>query len=259
MKKSLLLSRIAVSIYLLSVSFIMNGQTLLFSEDFSGFTTGSHSSPSTSDVSGSLDSRTKVTGWTGFKVYSAGGEIKLGTSEITGWIQTPEISFSGYDSEINLKFDISKWPGDATIVKVLLNDVQIGNLIEPADEYRTITIPISSGTASGRIRFESQAKRFYIDNLEINAGAVTSVHTRTDSRVPVTLYPNPVRDIVTISNIEGCIRIEILDAGGRIHKIIVPEGADKTDLSLADLPSSVYFVKIYYPNGYISKTFVRYQ
>ncbi len=258
MKRSLLFSRYAVSIYLLSVSFIMNGQTLLLSEDFSGFTTGSHTSPSTSDVSGSLDSRTHTPGWAGFKVYSAGGEIKISTSEIAGWIETPQIDFSGYSTEIFLKFDISRWPGDATSVKILINGVQLGELIEPADEYKTVSIPIASGIASGKIRFESQAKRFYLDNLVIFTDEVTSVQVLQDTPVPVLIYPNPVRDIVTLSNIQGCVRFEILDAGGRIHKIIVPEGGDKIDLSLADLPSSVYFIKIFYRNGYISRKLVKY-
>ncbi|HZL76063.1 MAG TPA: hypothetical protein VFB97_00025 [Bacteroidales bacterium] len=68
MKKSLLLSRSAVSILLLIIGFILNGQTVIFYENFSGFTTGTHSSPATNDVSGVLDQRTQSPGWTGSRI-----------------------------------------------------------------------------------------------------------------------------------------------------------------------------------------------
>ncbi len=120
MKRSLLIRRSAVIFLLVTSGLILKGQQVVFSEDFSGFTTGTHTTPSTSDISGSLDSRTGIPGWTGSKVYSAGGEIKMGTSSLTGWIETPSVNLA--QGDLILKFDISCWPGDASTVQVYLNN-----------------------------------------------------------------------------------------------------------------------------------------
>ncbi|MBN2862537.1 MAG: T9SS type A sorting domain-containing protein [Bacteroidales bacterium] len=258
MKRSLPFPRLSVSLFLMGLTTIINGQTIVFSEDFSGFTTGSHTLPSTSDVSATLDSRTQTPGWTGFKVYSAGGEIKIGTSTVTGWIETPSIDFTGYDAGLVLKFNISRWPGDATTVKILLNEDQLGDLLEPEDEYSTVSIPITAGITSGKIRFEAQSKRFFLDNVIIYTDEVTSVHGVQDTRHSVTIYPNPARDFITLGNIRGCDRIEILDTSGRIQRSIDPAGSDKMEVSLAGLPGSVYLVKFHFPGSYVSRTVIRY-
>ncbi len=165
MKKSLLIRRSAVFFLLLYSGLFLRGQQVVFSEDFSGFTTGTHTTPSTNDVSGALDSRTGIPGWTGSKIYSSGGEIKLGTSSITGWIETPSINLS--EGELILKFDISCWPGDASTVQVYLNNTPAGDIISPSDDFRRVLIPVPSGTASGKFKFAGLTKRFFLDNITI--------------------------------------------------------------------------------------------
>jgi hypothetical protein len=51
--------------------------TVVLSENFDGFTAGSLSSPSGTDVSATMDTYTQTTGWSGTKVYQAGGAVKL--------------------------------------------------------------------------------------------------------------------------------------------------------------------------------------
>jgi len=220
MKTSLLLSRLSVAIFLLSFTLNSSGQTVIFSEDFSGFTTGSHTSPSTSDISGSLDSRTHQPGWSGYKVYSAAGEIKTGTSTVPGWIETPSIE----------------------------------------DEFKTIIMAIGQGITSGKIRFESQAKRYFLDNVIIEAGEVTAVqHIKTDHHLQISVFPNPSADIITVNNIGSFSRLDIISISGEICKVVVLSREDKIEITTEGLRPGVYFVKVSGIAGSVTKKFIKYR
>ena len=243
MKRSLLLTSTVFSILLMYSGFYLNGQEALFSEDFSGFTTGTHSSPATNDISGVLDSKTHLPGWTGSKIYSAGGEIKLGTSSIPGWIETPLINLSGYTSELSISFDICSWPDDAATVRIFLNGIQLGNDLNPSNESRKIKIPITTGTVSGKFKFESQTKRFYLDNVLITAEGTTRVWLPDQPPHLPVIYPNPARDFINISNIEGVSRLEISDIYGRLLKVLSPRGESELVISLDGMSSGIYLIR----------------
>jgi hypothetical protein len=259
MKTSLLLSRLSVIIFLLSFSLNSFGQTVIFSEDFSGFTTGTHASPSTSDISGTLDTRTLQPGWSGYKVYSAGGEIKTGTSTVPGWIETPTIDFSGHSSQLFLKFDISRWPDDECTVKILINGDQMGDIISPEDEFKTIIMAIDQGITSGKIRFESQAKRYFLDNVIIETGEVTAVHDiKPDIHLQISIFPNPSADVITVSNIGSFSRLDIISINGEICKVVNLSGEDKIEVPIEELKPGVYIVRGSGIAGFSTKKFIRY-
>lgn len=258
MKTSLLLSRLSVAILFLNFTLNSSGQTVIFSEDFSGFTTGSHTSPSTSDISGSLDSRTHQPGWSGYKVYSAGGEIKTGTSTVPGWIETPSIDFSGHSLQVFLKFDISGWPDDECTVKILINGEQMGDVISPGDEFKTIIMTIDRDITSGKIRFESQDKRYFLDNVIIEAGEVTSVEDiRTDLHPQIRIFPNPSADVITVSNIGSFSRLEIISLNGEICKKFNLPGGDKIEIPTEGLRAGEYFIRVSGKAGSAVKKFIK--
>lgn len=244
MKNSLLFLFAIVASFLLCCGIPAAGQTIVFSENYSGFSTGSHDTPSTSDASGNLDSKTQLPGWTGSKVYSAGGEIKLGTADITGWIETPLISFSAYEGTLTIKFDICRWPGDAASVQVLLNGMQIGNTISPTDYFQTAEIPVTSGVSSGKIKFEALTKRFFLDNVLIVAQNITSADNYLTESGDVIVFPNPAGDFVTVRYGEGYDILEVSDIFRRILLSRRLTGADMTQISMADLPAGIYFIRL---------------
>lgn len=244
MKRSLLFHRLSVLILLLCYFINTYGQTVIFSEDFSGFTQGNHVNPYTIDVAPELDSRTQLPGWIGSKVYSAGGEIKLGTSDITGWIETPSIYFSGYEGILILKFDICRKAGDATSVQILLNGTQIGNTITPADEFQTIEIPVTPGTSSGKIKFEALSKRFYLDNVSIVLQSIPSADYLLKETEDVVIFPNPAGDLVTIRNAGRYKILEVLDISGKIYATRIITGDEIIEICLSDFPAGLYFVRL---------------
>jgi hypothetical protein len=235
------------------------GQSVVFTEDFSGFTTGTHSSPSTYDNSGTLDTKTSIPGWTGFKIYSAGGEIKLGTSDVPGWIETPSIDLSGYEGDVFVEFDISRWPDDAAIVQVSLNGSPLGNTIATTEEFRTVEIPLTEGVSPAKIKFESLAKRFFLDNIRIVVQNITStgVHHPLKSRVKV--YPNPAGDIITIDNLNGISRLEIINLNGRVIEVIDLSDTEKVDLALNDFSPGIYLIRYFTGRSSFTTKFVKYE
>jgi len=62
----------------------------------------------------------------------------------------------------------------------------------------------------------------------------------------VKVYPNPFKDILSITNTEKVRSISIIDAAGRVVKTI---GKVPNDLNLSELGSGLYLVNLYYNDG----------
>jgi hypothetical protein len=258
MKTPLFFTRLAIAIFLFSVIPYLSAQTVVFSEEFSGFTTGTHSSPSTYDASATLDTKTVFPGWTGYKVYSAGEEIKLGTADIPGWIETPDIDFSGYEGDLFVRFDISRWPDDAASVRVLLNGSQIGNTLTPVNEFQTVEIPITDGISSGKIKFEALEKRFYLDNIRVIAQNATGSWDTEINFTNVNIYPNPAGNIITIDNVSAFNRCEIFKINGKVVIDKDLKGSDRIMMDLKDLSAGIYFIRLSSGFKIIIKTIIKY-
>jgi len=100
------------------------GTTNILSEDFSKFTAGQpNGNAHTTDISDKLDTYTLVSGWTGSKVFQAGGTAKMGSSSVLGSLVTPFLDLSG--GEVTLSFKAMAWAGDATELKIYLDNVLV--------------------------------------------------------------------------------------------------------------------------------------
>lgn len=164
-------------------SVVDNTPKTIFEEKFDKATLGTLSSPRTNDLNLSVDSINKYigVGWTGSKVYSAGGALKIGGSSDLGYLVTPSIDLSGNSGNFNLYVDSRAWSGDATSIKVYVNDVlatQVDGLSNAAAPYTLSTFgpyALTGGTATTKIKFEgmqANKARFFIDNIKITQGGV---------------------------------------------------------------------------------------
>lgn len=232
-----------IVVLLISVSQSM-GQVIL-AENFSGFSTGSHSTPSTTDASSSLDSKTSVPGWTGSLVYPAGGEIKIGTSSLTGWIETPALDLSPNGGYFIFRFEIARWPGDAATVQVSLNGSAIGSVITPGDDFQQVQITGNSGTSSSRFRIQALTKRFYLDNLSVTSESTPTLVAGIEcGNKKVKVYPVPARNILSIENAGGYQTIEIHDLSGRIIERVINEGNSIIRLDISGYHSGIYLLTL---------------
>jgi hypothetical protein len=248
MKKSL---QLQTGMVLLLFSVLTSkGQTTLLAENFQGFTTGSHTTPSTSDASSSLDSKTTVQGWTGALVYSAGGEIKIGTGTTTGWIETPPIDLSQGTGKFTIVFDIARWTGDATTVQVYINGTAIGNVITPVDNFQKIEINGTGGLTASKIKIAALTKRFFLDNFSVTYENITTdVSSGGAIEQHVKIFPVPAVNKLTISNIQNIYLIEIHDITGKLIRELKTESSMELDLDISTYRKGVYFITLRSADG----------
>lgn len=255
MKKLLLpLSGIVI---LLMTAPSTKGQTILLAEDFSGFNVGSHTTPSTSDVSSTLDLKTSMPGWAGSMIYPAGGEIKIGTSSSTGWIETPPLDLSQNSGNFSVIFDLARWPGDATTVQVYLNNLPVGSILSPTDEFQTVTVKCNDGTLSGKIKIMALTKRFYIDNLSVVTENLATHLDKNDLRKEIVLYPVPAGEDLRIKGIEEFCNAEIFDITGRVIMSVVTGFNETVIIPVSEINSGIYFIRFSSPGKMKQLRFVK--
>jgi hypothetical protein len=208
-------------------------------EDFSGFTTGTHESPNSTDVSSSLDSYTLVSGWEGLKIFSANGEIKLGSSSTNGYIITPTIDLSAGGT---LEFDHAKWSSDDPTVQVYhasdgINFVQVGSDISTTTDFQNHSIEITGGTASSKIKIAG-TERIYLDNIELYCGIQT---------------PDPV---LYVSPNELTSFSYLFEEGPSLSQSFELSGSDLDDSQLEIIPPENYEISLSESSGYSSNPII---
>jgi len=258
MKNSLLFTIGIVILFYSGFNLSGAAQTVILTENFAGFISGTHTTPSTFDVSANLNTRTSATGWTGSKIYEAGGEIKLGTSSNPGWIETPSVDLSANGGNFILLFDIARWTDDVTTVQVYLNGTAIGSTIAPANTFQSVQIEGTGGTSSSKIMIQALTKRFYLDNLSITTPTITTIKAAFHEKEPVKLYPVPASDHLYLINILDVKSIQISDINGKIIKTIEVEDSYELLIPLTDLTRGIYFIKMKTGRGFMTKSFIKY-
>ena len=84
---------------------------------------------------------------------------------------------------------------------------------------------------------------------------VTSITTDiANSELNNTLiFPNPTKDIITVSHDVSVTKIELMDMNGKV----LLEKSDSQTLDLIGLSSGIYFVKIYNSVGCLIKKIIK--
>ncbi len=258
MKNSLCFIYGIVFIFLSGIPLLSHCQTVLFSEDFSGFIGGSHSSPSTSDVSGSLDAKTLIPGWSGSLIYPAAGEIKVGTSTSTGWIETPPLNFSESGASIIIKFDIARWTNDATTIRVYLDETELGDMITPSDNFQTIQLSASKIQTSCKIKIKGLTKRFYLDNLIVLTGDIpTGEQLPVPGPINLKIYPVPVSSELTLINDNFWDIVEILDLNGKVLLTTNTDGERLVKIDVGNLGKGFYLIRCQNDKTRVLKKFIK--
>lgn len=143
----------------------LNAQTVVLSEDFSGITDSSGYA-----ITNDLDNYTQVPGWTGDKVYPSNGKVKLGTSSVAGYIQTPTLDLSANGGQFTVTFDAKMWNGDNTSMFVYVNDIPYTVSGLSSTQFNTFSLQLTGGTSTTTIKFQSFVSshgRFFLDNVVV--------------------------------------------------------------------------------------------
>lgn len=94
----------------------------------------------------------------------------------------------------------------------------------------------------------------YMDEADLLTGVNPVVESATKGQ-PL-FYPNPVKDVLTISNADGYHTLEILDLRGTLIQSISLHQSNQT-IDVADLPPGIYFLQAVSESGsYVRKVVV---
>jgi hypothetical protein len=147
----------------------VGGTTNLLSEDFAALTTGGDititgtASPGTTELTSfSPNFPTTV------KLFSAGGKAKLGTSSLIGSMTSKILDLSANGGTFYVSFKVKGWTTVEGGIKVTVTGLPpqtatyTNNI---ADSYVTKTLSFTGGTANSTVKFETTAKRAFLDDI----------------------------------------------------------------------------------------------
>ena len=130
------------------------------------------------DIGTTLDNYLDNKGWTGSKVYTAVGGVRLGTGSDVGTLTSPTLDLSA-DNKVSIRMK----------AQTLNNDTDCELKISCGDASETITVPdknvaeytivLDCSAATQKVAFETLAKskRVIITDLELYSGDVTKIST----------------------------------------------------------------------------------
>lgn len=247
MKKTSIWKRAFVVLLCIMACHIGRAQDIFFQEDFSTITN------SNTEITDNLNDYTAVPGWTGGKVYTYTGKIKMGSSSGLGWVMTPAIDLSGDDGEFTLSFDATAWNGDSTTLKVYVDEtlylVRGLNNSNDYDNLDHFILNLTGGTATTKIKFEGNQSgkgRFFLDNVVIS---------RTTGETPLMPLATPAINPAA-GNYHDSVNVTITSSveGAEIHYTL--DGSDPDSLSTVyatafTLTESGTVKAIAYKEGYL--------
>lgn len=145
---------------------------------------------------------------------------------------SPYNSYSGYG---NLTFGTKEKEFAYTFV-----------MNEPSDLVARMSFDL--GTTIANINISSIKIEEIIDN---------SIPLATEKESNISIYPNPIEDILTISALKAIQRLELIDQKGSVilRKTIVNEGS--LNVSLQTIPSGSYILALYGKDGITTKKVVK--
>ena len=130
----------------------------------------------TGDNTSSTGSSTSWSGNNNFptveKAYNAGGAVKLGTSSAKGSITSKSLDLSSNNGGIRVVFDVKGWTGiegsiNVSIVGGEQKTISYTSLMSSLAFETKEVIFTTGGTTSTQIKFETTAKRAFLDNIKI--------------------------------------------------------------------------------------------
>jgi hypothetical protein len=153
------------------------GGTNLLSEDFVSLTTGSESTPSTTEVTSNLTANFPASA----KAFSAGGKVKLGNSTLPGSITSKTLDLSGNGGVFTVSFDVKGWTNVEGDIKVTVTSLTPQTVTYTATvsstSYETKTLNFAGGQANSTVKIETTAKRAFIDNVIVATSSSSSTPT----------------------------------------------------------------------------------
>lgn len=126
-----------------------------------------------------------------------------------------------------------------------------------ASQYVTtaVDLPQYAGQDKVMIKFEftsSYGNNVWVDNVIVADHDITSIENVEKSELSI--YPNPATDVVNISYDKAIKQVEIYDLNG---KLVKSYGHVENTISINELATGNYMMKLYTEDGIVTKTLVK--
>ena len=180
---------------------------------------------------------------------------------------TPADPFDPATDEVYMTGDFAGWTMPGTIPELALLPIEEGSMTYKVDilmysgdwQYKYFRI-INNTPSWDNGEWEGGDNRVVavdttqtVDDLwgDIDAGIFDAKADFT-----YTMYPNPVFNTLTISDIDDVNRIEIFDVSGKIVKSI-EVSTEKVSMNLSELNSGVYIISLHNESGIQTTKFIK--
>ncbi len=143
--------------------------TLLMTETFAKCTANGGQ-----DIGSMLNNYLDNTGWTGNKVYTAVGGVRLGTGSATGYITSPALNLTA-DNKVSVKFKALTLNTDTNCdLKISCGDA-IETITVPDNNEAEYTVVLDCTPTDQKVKLETAAsgKRVIVTEVEFYSGDVT--------------------------------------------------------------------------------------
>ncbi len=162
---------------------------------------------------------------------------------------------------------VANFEGDAIDIKVNMDPAESGNVtgegsyqygdqvvltVEPFENYRFV-----NWTEEGEVVCETTTYTFTAtESRTLTANLVSTLGVGENSGNTMTLYPNPVKDKLTVEAKEAINKVEIYNLVGTLV-YSQKNCASKVEITTAELQSGIYFIRLTTKNATETRRFVK--
>ncbi len=178
--------------------------TLLLSEDFSGFTNADGST----DLGSSLDDFMQTTGWTGSKIYERNGGLQLGSNSYAGSLVTPALDLTNSGGKITVKFKAYSYSNSyspstlyVSMNGVTTNQQSVSVAYGSGDGEEYTVVLDCNEEANQTVNFRTSTRRYRVvmTDVQIYTGDITAGGAKADGEM---LFPGITDTHYTVTGLE---------------------------------------------------------
>lgn len=145
-------------------------------EDFSAFTEGSVKAPAETDIAANGDLAAKLPGWTGDHIYSAGGALLVGSTDIFEdgdyFLQTADLNLSADNGAVRISLRLKSAEKYGNLIYVYGGDSRLGVLSMDDGNWHDFTVVVGSDVPSVKLYSAGTFRTaFFIDSIKVEQGS----------------------------------------------------------------------------------------
>ena len=228
--------------YTLQLNRVKEGDELHYVEHIKEtFPAEKFTSPGSIDISGELDNYMDNAGWTGSALFRDASAIRIGKSQGTGSLVSPQLDIDDSVDEITIAFDVQAYSNDTSVGLIVScgNNTKTVTIANSTKEHLKVTLPVDRENPVVKFVTAEKRKRVLISSILVYSGEEPEVPAGAPRRAIEETGDSLSRTITGIT--DTCYLATDLVANG-LYKVKVK--AIYTDESEGDW-SDIWWVRLH--------------